>query len=105
MLEENPDNPFYNILDNINESLKEFDSSEGNVSTNEALENISTIATKEAINVRDNSNMNPEAIFGFIKESDLPEEVKKAAAVMYFSESEEEYSEKIKEIASDIVKK
>ena len=105
MLEENPDNPFYNILDNINESLKEFDSSEGNVSTNEALENISTIATKEAINLRDNSNMNPETILGFIKESDVPEEVKKAVAVMCFSESEEEYSKKIKEIVSDSVKK
>ncbi len=101
-LEENPDNPLFNMLDKTIEQLTEFNNLEEPVPTEEVYKTISNNLMEMAFNVKEDSNLDPDFIVGLFDGSDINKDVLEFFSIMANAESEEEYIEEAKKLADKL---
>ncbi len=90
-LEENPDNPIFNMLDKTIEQLTELNNLEEPVPTEEVHKIISDNLMEMAFNVKEDSNLDPDFILGLFDGTDINKDVLELFSIMANAESEEEY--------------
>ena len=90
-LEENPDNPIFNMLDKTIEQLTELNNLEEPVPTEEVHKIISDNLIEMAFNVKEDSNLDPDFILGLFDGTDINKDVLELFSIMANAESEEEY--------------
>ena len=102
ILEENPDNPIFEMIDSINEYLTEVNNSEEPIPTEEVQKTISNKLTEIAFNVKEDSNISPEFILKLFEGTDLNENVLDIFSIMANAESEEEYIKEVNKLAEKL---
>ena len=102
VLEENPDNPLFNMLDKTIEQLTEFNNLEEPVPTEEVYKTISDNLMEMTFNVKEDSNLDPDFILGLFDGTDINKDVLELFSIMANAESEEEYLEEANKLADKL---
>ena len=102
VLEENPDNPLFNMLDKTIEQLTEFNNLEEPVPTEEVYKTISDNLVDMAFNVKEDSHLQPDFILGLFDGTDINKDVLKLFSIMANAESKEEYIEATNKLAEKL---
>lgn len=101
-LEENPDNPLFNMLDKTIEQLTEFNNLEEPVPTEEVYKTISDNLVEMAFNVKEDSEIEPDFILGLFDGTDINKDVLELFSILANVESEEEYIEETNKFADKL---
>lgn len=101
-LEENPDNPIFNMLDTTIEQLTEFSNLEEPVPADEVHKTISNNLMAMALNVKEDSNLDPDFIVGLFDGTDINKDVLELFSIMANAESKEEYIELANKLADKL---
>ena len=101
-LEENPDNPIFNMLDKTIEQLTEINNSEEYVPPEELQKIINENLIEMAFKVKGDSPLDSDFILGLFDETDINKDVLELFSIMANAESEEEYIEKTNDLADKL---
>lgn len=93
VLEENPDNPIFDMLDKTTEQITELNNLEEPVPTEEVHKIISDNLMDMAFNVKEDSYLDPDFILGLFDGTDINKDVLELFSIMANAESKEEYIE------------
>lgn len=102
VLEENPDNPLFDMLDKTIEQLAEFNNLEEPVPTEEVYKTISDNLIDMAFNVKEDSPLKPDFILGLFDGTDINNDVLELFSIMANAESKEEYIEGANKLADKL---
>ena len=102
VLEENPDNPIFNMLDKTIQQLTELNNLEKPVPTEEIHKTISDNLIDMAFNVKEDSHLDPEFIVGLFDGTDINKDVLELFSIMANAESKEEYIEAANKLADKL---
>lgn len=102
ILEENPDNPIFDMIDSVNEYLTEVNNSEEPVPTEEVYRTINDKLAEIAFNVKEDSNIDPDFILKLFEGTGLNGNVLDLFSIMANAESEEEYIEEANKLAEKL---
>lgn len=102
ILEENPDNPIFNMLDKTIEQLTEFNNLEEPVPTEEVYKTISDNLMEMAFNVKEDSQLDPDFVVGLFDGTDINKDILELFSIMANAEYEEEYIEEANKLANKL---
>ena len=95
ILEENPDNPIFNMLDKTIEQLTEFNNLDDPVPTDDVYKTIYDNFIDETLNIKEDSHLEPDFVLGLFDGTDINKNVLELFSIMANAKSKEEYIEDV----------